>query len=99
MAMKKNRSISILFIGNSFSYYHSLPKLIAHFARASGFGTLVVDGVFRGGATLKMLWRDGKALKMLRNRTWDYVVLQERGRLGGIIKDGIVHVGRSQEFF
>jgi hypothetical protein len=95
----KNKPISILFIGNSFSYYHSLPKLIAHFARASDCGNLVVDGVFRGGATLKMLWHDGRTLKKLRSRTWDYVVLQERGRLGGIVKDGIVHVGRPQVFF
>ena len=97
--IRKNKSISILFIGNSFSYYHSLPKLIAHFARVSDRRNLVVDGVFRGGATLKMLWNDGRTLKKLRSRTWDYVVLQERGRLGGIIKDGIVHVGRPQMFF
>jgi len=97
--MRKNKSISILFIGNSFSYYHSLPKLIAHFARASNWDNLVVDGVFRGGATLKMLWHDGRALKKLHGRTWNYVVLQERGRLGGIIKGGAVHVGRPQMFF
>lgn len=95
---KKNKSISILFIGNSFSYYHSLPKLVAHFAQASGSGNLIVDGVFQGGATLKMLWYDGKALKKLRSKTWDYVVLQERGRLGGIIKHGIAHVGKPRMF-
>ena len=97
--VRKNKSISILFIGNSFSYYHGLPKLIAHFARVSDCGNLVVDGAFRGGATLKMLWDDGRALKKLHSRTWNYVVLQERGRLGGIVKDGIVHVGRLQVFF
>ena len=98
MIKEKKDAISILFIGNSFSYYHSLPKLIAHFASTSGSGNLFVDGVFRGGATLKMLWDDGHTLKKLRSRNWDYVVLQERGRLGGIIKDGIVHVGKPQEF-
>ena len=97
--VRKNKPISILFIGNSFSYYHSLPKLIAHFAQVSDCGNLVVDGVFRGGATLKMLWDDGEALRKLHSRTWDYVVLQERGRLGGIVKDGIVHVGKPQVFF
>ncbi len=97
--IRKNKSISILFIGNSFSYYHGLPKLIAHFARASGSGNLVVEGVFRGGATLKMLWHDGKALKKLHSKRWDYVVLQERGRLGGIIKHGTVHVGKPRAFF
>jgi hypothetical protein len=45
-----------------------------------------------------MLWDDGGALKKLRNRKWNYVVLQERGRLGGIVRDGIVHVGKPQEF-
>jgi hypothetical protein len=98
MTKKKNSPISILFIGNSFSYYHSLPKLIAHFAHTSGSGNLFVDGVFRGGATLKMLWDDGQALKKLQSRTWSYIVLQERGRLGGIIKDGVVHVGKPQMF-
>jgi hypothetical protein len=98
MTKKKDEPISILFIGNSFSYYHSLPKLIARFASASDSGDVSVDGVFRGGATLKMLWDDGQALKKLRSRNWDYVVLQERGRLGGIIKDGVVHVGKPQEF-
>jgi hypothetical protein len=98
MKTKKNASISILFIGNSFCYYHSLPKLIALFAHASGSGDLFVDGVFRGGATLKMLWDHGEALKMLQNRNWDYVVIQERGRLGGIIKEGIAHVGKPKMF-
>jgi hypothetical protein len=97
--MNKNcRSISILFIGNSFNYYHSLPKLIAHFAKMSGLGNLAAEGVFRGSATLKMLWQDGKALKKIRSKKWDYVVLQERGRLGGIIKHGVVHVGKPQAF-
>lgn len=95
----KKQPISILFIGNSFSYYHSLPKLVARFVRASNRGDLVVGGVFRGGATLKMLWNDGGAVKKIYSRKWDYVVLQERGRFGGIIKDGIFHVGRPQEFF
>lgn len=98
MIRKRTKPISILFIGNSFSYYHSLPKLIAHFASSSGSGNLIVDGVFRGGATLKMLWHDSRTLKKLHGKHWDYVVLQERGRLGGIIKHGIVHVGKPQAF-
>lgn len=95
---KRTKPISILFIGNSFSYYNSLPKLIAYFAKASGAGKLSVEGVFKGGATLKILWNGGKALKKIRGKTWDYVVLQERGRLGGVIKHGVVHVGKPQSF-
>lgn len=98
MARKENKPISILFIGNSFSYYNSLPKLIAYFAQTSGSGNLIVEGVFRGGATLKMLWHEGRALKKIRSKNWDYVVLQERGRLGGIVERGVVHVGRPRAF-
>ena len=98
MARKENKPISILFIGNSFSYYNSLPKLIAYFAQITGSGNLITEGVFRGGATLKILWDEGKALRKIRSKNWDYVVLQERGRLGGIVKRGVVHVGRPQTF-
>ncbi len=96
--MKKIKPVSILFIGNSFSYYHALPKLIARFARASDSGSLSVDSAFKGGATLEMLWQDGKALEKLQSKAWDYVVLQERGRLGGIVRNGVVHVGRPRAF-
>ena len=46
-----------------------------------------------------MFWHDSRTLKKLRSKTWDYVVLQERGRLDGIVKHGVVHVGRPQIFF
>lgn len=98
MTSRKNESLSILFIGNSFSYYHCLPKLVADFVRASSLKKVIAEGVFRGGATLKELWDDGHALKKLRNKKWDYVVLQERGRLGGIIKEDVVHVGKPKAF-
>lgn len=97
--IRKNNSISILFIGNSFSYYNSLPKLIAYFSQASNRDTILVDGVFRGGGTLEMLWNNDKTLKKLHSKTWDYVVLQDRGRLGGIVKNGIVHIGKPNIFF
>lgn len=98
MIRKENKPISILFIGNSFSYYNSLPKLIAYFAQATGSGNLITEGVFRGGATLKMLWHEGRALRRIHSKNWDYVVLQERGRLGGIIKCGVIHAGRPRIF-
>jgi hypothetical protein len=93
----RKKTFSILFIGNSFSYFNSLPKLLSDFARSAGVD-LLTDGVFQGGATLKILWDNELALKKLRSKKWDYVVLQERGRLGGTIKNGIVHVGRPKPF-
>jgi len=99
MSVNQKKEISILFIGNSFSYYNALPKLVAYFAKASDSARLTTDGAFRGGATLKILWDEGGALKKLRSRSWDYVVLQEKGRLGGIVKNGVVHVANPRSFF
>ena len=96
--MLNKKTISILFIGNSFSYYHALPKLVALFAEATDKKSIYVDGAFRGGATLKMLWDEENALTKLNTKRWNYMVLQERGRLGGIIKNDVVHVGKPQEF-
>jgi hypothetical protein len=37
--------------------------------------------VVRGGATLKMHWEEGNAVKVLQEGKWDYVVLQEQSTL------------------
>lgn len=101
MPKRGPKPLSILFIGNSFSYYHAMPVLLACLAKEAKVSDagVVVDGVFRGGATLKMLFNGKKALKKINSKPWDYIVLQERGRLGGgATKDGTVHVGNIKEF-
>ena len=66
----------VLFIGNSFTYFNNgLDKEIEALAPGNATARIVA-----GGYTLEQHWRDGKALQKLRERRWDYVVLQEQSQ-------------------
>lgn len=73
-------SSHILWIGNSLTYYNDLPTMVAELAKAGGQRRLVHEQETPGGCTLAKHWDDGKALKKLRSRTWDFVVLQEHSQ-------------------
>lgn len=70
----------VLFIGNSYTYYHSLPSLVEELAQAAG-QEIEVRAFTRGGATLMELELHPE-LRALWNEKWDYVVLQEYSTLG-----------------
>src|ERR1700682_5938249 len=67
--------LQALFIGNSFTYYHDLPKMVAELAKAGGQRPLRYERETPGGCTLEKHWKDGKALAKIQSRKWDYVVL------------------------
>jgi len=67
----------ILFIGNSFTYVNDLPAVLNTLAIAGGQKPLVVAKETPGGCSFEKHWKDGKALKAIQSRKWDYVVLQE----------------------
>src|SRR5690242_8900445 len=69
--------IHVLFIGNSFTYYHDLPKMIAELAKAGKQRPLHYERETPGGCTLEKHWKDGKALAKIQSRKWDFVVLQD----------------------
>src|SRR5260221_5058618 len=73
-------STNVLFIGNSFTARNDLPGLIAHLAAATG-KSFHHDLISAGGASLRMHWNAGKALKKIRAGNYDYVVLQEQSTL------------------
>lgn len=69
----------ILLLGNSFTYYHDMPKILAALT-----GWEVVAHT-RGGACLyehldPALELGAKTLPALQNERWDYVVLQEHSK-------------------
>ncbi len=68
---------SILFIGNSYTYVHCLPLIIQGLARA---GSQRLDAHMQtiGGATLESLWLAPQVQQALKERQWDFVVLQEQ---------------------
>ncbi len=77
-----NGKLRVLFIGNSYTYFNNLPDMFAQLtASATPPGRIETQMIVRGGATLKMHWQDGAALKALQQGKWDYVVLQEQSLL------------------
>jgi hypothetical protein len=72
--------ISVLFIGNSLTYYNDLPKMVAELAKADKQRPLRYDRETPGGCTFEKHWKDGKALAKIKSRKWDYVVLQDNSQ-------------------
>ena len=73
----------VLFVGNSYTYYHSMPQLFAaiseHALPGDRIETKFLGG---GGATLKQHWDVGLVADALKKSKWDYVVLQGQSMLG-----------------
>jgi hypothetical protein len=74
--------IHILFIGNSYTSYYKLPSLVVKIAASSHDRKQVeTDMITAGGASLRQHWNKGEALEAIRQRSWNYVVLQEQSTL------------------
>jgi hypothetical protein len=73
------QTVSILFIGNSFTYTNDLPAMLVQVASSDSTNTtqLEIQSVTRTGAHLANMWQEGISLKLLQSKHWDYVVLQE----------------------
>lgn len=72
----------ILFIGNSYTYYHNMPEeIFAPMAAAAGYGT-EIHSVTHGGYRLQWFAdpenEEGQRLReMIRGKHFDWVVLQD----------------------
>lgn len=66
----------ILFIGNSFTYYNTLPEVVAQLATSAGMS---LETEMHAGSDKSLLdhWYDSDVVEKIRNGQWDYVVLQE----------------------
>ena len=66
----------ILFIGNSYTYINGgIDKQLTGLALGSASSVIAV-----GGYTLSDHWKAGEALQKIRQRGWNYVVLQEQSQ-------------------
>lgn len=88
---KEDNTIKVLFIGNSYTYYNDLPKLLTEMANSTG-DKLIADNSTFGGLSLKQHLSKLKTLTKIKNGLsstldsnvkfrWDYVVLQEQSIL------------------
>jgi hypothetical protein len=77
---KPPQSLSVLFVGNSFTARNDVPALVARIAEARG-RRLTHALVSAGGASLRMHWNKGEAVRALASGRFDVLVLQEQSTL------------------
>lgn len=68
-------SKSVLFIGNSYTYYNNMPNLLKQIALSAGD---TIDAVSHtpGGRRISQHANDPQVYDLIRSRQWDYVVVQ-----------------------
>ena len=72
----------VLFVGNSFTYYNSMPELVDRLGAADRSApTISVASYTRGGWTLEEASHDDRLESLLEEGAWDVVVLQEHSQL------------------
>lgn len=93
-AAQQTDEVHVLFIGNSFTYYHDLPKMISELAKAGKQRPLRYERETPGGCTLEKHWKDGKALAKIQSRKWDFVVLQDQSQAPLLKRDSMFDHGK-----
>jgi hypothetical protein len=91
----------ILFIGNSYTYFNSLPELVKGLSQEKLPAQVIETALIsQGGMSLKRHWQNDKTLPAIRSGRWDYVVLQEQSKLGmAVMIDNDIYFGETDLFF
>lgn len=76
--MKRAEKPSVLFIGNSYSFY--VPRAFEKLAAEKG-RKVHVEQVTHGGWTLAQHEKNPPTLEKIRSRRWDVVVIQEQSKI------------------
>jgi PKD repeat protein len=69
----------VLFIGNSYTSYNNLPKMISDAAKTTG-DTLIYDSQTLGGYSLKVHSQNATVYSKMRSNTWDFVTIQAQSQ-------------------
>lgn len=91
--------LHVLFIGNSFTYFNNMPRLVEAISASLSVPHIQSEMVAIGGARLEDLWNQGSALAAIRKQHWDYVVMNEQSALGGGVINGEKRIGDPANFF
>jgi hypothetical protein len=84
------RLISVLFLGNSLTYFNEMPRMTARLG-ANQNPPLLVDAVTQSGASLEDLWFRTDAVKRIWQSHWDYVIIQERSGSAAMDRGELFH--------
>jgi hypothetical protein len=68
--------LSILFIGNSYTYYHNMPETFSTLSQLSG-KNIYTDTSTRGGKQISYFVKDSSTLQKIHERHWDFIVFQQ----------------------
>ncbi|CAL2057432.1 SGNH/GDSL hydrolase family protein [Tenacibaculum sp. 190524A05c] len=71
------KEYSILFIGNSLTYYNDLPKLVTEYAKNEKNLNIKTKMVAHPNYAIEDHWNDGKVKRLIRRKKYDYVILQQ----------------------
>jgi hypothetical protein len=94
-----SEELHVLFIGNSFTYYNNMPRIVEAISYTIAGPPIKTEMVAIGGARLEDLWKQGSALAAIRKQHWDYVVMNEQSALGGGVVNGEKRIGVPANFF
>lgn len=73
-------TLSVLFLGNSYTSVNNLPQLVQSLSSSAG-KTLIVDANMPGGMTISGHVNDATTLSKISQGNWDYVVVQEQSQV------------------
>lgn len=97
---KEAPPLRVLFIGNSYTAFNNLPKLLEKIAASQTDGPrIVTEASLSGGKTLQWHWDNKSALAAVRKGGWNFVVLQEQSLLGRTPRPGEAPVVSQPELY
>lgn len=80
-AQAEKDSVRVLYIGNSYTYYHDLPLMVQKIARNIAVDhrmNIAWQAYTPGGCTFKKHLQQKEEQEAIRKGNWDYVILQEQ---------------------
>ncbi len=88
-------ALRLLFIGNSYTFSHELPRVLEQIAAATDGGpSIQTVMVAEPGWTLEQHWQDRRALARVRDGGWSHVVLQGHSLATVQQRDGLLEYAR-----
>jgi len=74
------RTTNVLWLGNSYTYLHDVPKMVQELGRYEG-KSISYDQHTNGGWTLQKHANSPTSSNKIRGRKWDVVIMQEQSQL------------------
>jgi hypothetical protein len=79
-AQAQTDTLRVLFLGNSYTQYYSLPQMVANLSASAGV-PMIADSYTPGGYTFSGHANDAVSLGKIRQGNWNYVVIQEQSQV------------------